>query len=576
MKMRRVTVHNFRCLKDVTFLLGDYTLVVGENNSGKTCLVSALRAFYEQGGAKYAREVDFPKMRTEDQESWVETEYSTTDAEQESLKEEYRSSDGILRVRRYFQSSEEERVRPNQSNIYAYEHGKLSSNLFYGAKNISQAKLGGVVYIPEVSKPDETLKLSGPSPFRDMVNFVMKRAVLQSVTYKELEAAFEKFNLEFKKERSRDGFSVDSLTDAINKSIASWGIRFGVDVNTIRPEEIVKNLLTHFIEDQNLPDQRVNLTEYGQGLQRHLIYTLIRLSVSFAAPRPEKKRDFSPELVLLLFEEPEAFLHPSQQNRLNWDLRALAVQDGQQVLITTHSPLFVSKSIRDLPAIVRFHKPSSETHAFQVTEACVRGLTDANLGLYKLFCDKLADPCVDATLKKEIRTKDMGHDSPQTSAKLEEEGLRYFLWLNAERASLFFARHVLICEGATEKVLLDYLVDTRWQDLADKHIYFLDAMGKYNVHRYIGLLSELGIEHSALMDKDCDTGVHGIVNGFVSAKKTHFTNGIHWFDGDLESFLGIDKVRSDLKPINVILKVESGAVPDTKLEELRRALESLL
>jgi len=56
-----------------------------------------------------------------------------------------------------------------------------------------------------------------------------------------------------------------------------------------------------------------------------LIYTLIRLSAKFTDDRPSsKKKDFAPEFTLLLFEEPEAFLHPSQQDRLNASLRLLA------------------------------------------------------------------------------------------------------------------------------------------------------------------------------------------------------------------------------------------------------------
>lgn len=39
-----------------------------------------------------------------------------------------------------------------------------------------------------------------------------------------------------------------------------------------------------------------------------------------------------------------------------------------------------------------------------------------------------------------------------------KEAIRYSLWLDTERSSLFFADMVLICEGATEKVFIDYLI----------------------------------------------------------------------------------------------------------------------
>lgn len=43
MKFREVKIKNFRCLVDVTIPIGDTTVLVGENNSGKTAFLNALR-----------------------------------------------------------------------------------------------------------------------------------------------------------------------------------------------------------------------------------------------------------------------------------------------------------------------------------------------------------------------------------------------------------------------------------------------------------------------------------------------------------------------------------------------------
>lgn len=63
----------------------------------------------------------------------------------------------ILRERKYLKSDDEEKVKADQSNIYGYEKGALSRNLFYGARNISQAKVGNVIYVPEITQTGETL-----------------------------------------------------------------------------------------------------------------------------------------------------------------------------------------------------------------------------------------------------------------------------------------------------------------------------------------------------------------------------------------------------------------------------------
>jgi predicted ATP-dependent endonuclease of OLD family len=63
-----ITIHNFRSILDGQFNLDNYTLLVGENNSGKTTIVTAIRIFYEDGGIKFNESRDFPKIETNDNE----------------------------------------------------------------------------------------------------------------------------------------------------------------------------------------------------------------------------------------------------------------------------------------------------------------------------------------------------------------------------------------------------------------------------------------------------------------------------------------------------------------------------
>ncbi|GIW81986.1 MAG: hypothetical protein KatS3mg105_3793 [Gemmatales bacterium] len=90
MKIVRITLHNFRSIKDISIDMNDFGLLVGQNNAGKTSVLTALRMFYEEGGAKYSKDVDFPKFDVDDEESWIEIHYRTSPAEQDQLKEAYR------------------------------------------------------------------------------------------------------------------------------------------------------------------------------------------------------------------------------------------------------------------------------------------------------------------------------------------------------------------------------------------------------------------------------------------------------------------------------------------------------
>ena len=572
MKVKEVIIHNIRSVKHIKFQLSDYSMLVGENNVGKTNIFMALRLFYEDS-LKYNKNIDFPKFPTDDEESWVELAFITTENEQKNLKPEYRSpEDRMLRVRRYFHSENQDLVKTNQSNIYAYESGELSQNLFYGAKNVSQAKLGDLIYIPAVSKTNEAIKLSGPSPFRRMLTFVMKQAVLKSSTFEGLRLAFKHFDTEFREEASQDGFSVNSLIQEINSAIDGWNTRFEISVNPIKPEEIVKNLLTPSIKDVNLGDDPVDIDSFGQGFQRHLIFTLIKLSAKYATSR---KKDF--DFSLLLFEEPEAFLHPSQQEVLYLNLRKLSDGESEQVLISTHSPHFVSKQIAQISGIIKLSKKRiGMTETFQIKGDDFHQILDINTGLYKKFSECLHSDEIPKSTKEKIKDKGLGEESPDLTKRLEEESLKYFLWLDSEMSSLFFARKVIICEGASEKIFIGYLFDEEWHEFREKHVYLLNAQGKFNIHRYMTLLTFLGIKHSVLFDSDRHSGIHDIVNSFIENQKTDFTETIYAFENDLEGFLGIEKSsRKDLKPLNVMMKHHSNEICCEKLSKLKTILEGM-
>ena len=51
MKLRQIAVRNFRCLRDVVVPVSDSTVLVGENNTGKTALLDALRIALTRSGS---------------------------------------------------------------------------------------------------------------------------------------------------------------------------------------------------------------------------------------------------------------------------------------------------------------------------------------------------------------------------------------------------------------------------------------------------------------------------------------------------------------------------------------------
>ncbi|MDI6701051.1 MAG: AAA family ATPase [bacterium] len=573
MNITKVSVHNFRSIKAISFELDKYMCIVGPNNSGKSNLVNALRIFYDD--AKYNETIDFPKFNIDDDdnESWIEIEYKLSDDEFNTLKDDYKGQNNVLKVRKYLKSNQKDKVKNNQSNIYAYENGNLSNNLFYGAKNISEAKLGNIIYIPELTTTDENLKLTGPSPLREIISFVMNKVVKNSSSFNNLTESFKEFNEKFRNEASNDGYSLEELRKDINESLKEWEIEFKLDINSVKPEDIIKNLVSHYTIDKNL-NKEIEIKYLGQGLQRHIIYTLLKLSSKYKDIKKSEKKDFSPDFTLILFEEPEAFLHPNQQELLNYSLRDLSFEEGQQVIITTHSPIFVSKNIEEINSIIKFKREEGKTQCYQITNQLKSNLFSENNNLIKRLEQKKDDNNIDDNTKKRII--ELIGDT-YYKQRLEEESIRYLLWLDSERCSAFFADIVLICEGATEKVFIDYLIKNKWNELKEKRIYVLDAMGKFNIHRYMNLFNHLGIYHSVLADKDENKNIHEIINEFITKNKNNFTIKIDFFDKDIESFLGIEPPeRKDKKPLCIMWNYFNQEISEDKIETLKSKIENLV
>ncbi|MER3424582.1 MAG: hypothetical protein C4293_16530 [Nitrospiraceae bacterium] len=323
--------------------------------------------------------------------------------------------------------------------MIGYENGTLSHNKFYGFPGVGQGKLGNVIYIPAVSRLEEHTKLTGPSALRDLINDILKPIIKSSAAFHKLSEDLAALG-----EETADKRSLRGLEERVNKELEHWEAAFNLQVVTPQDEDIVKNLIRHTITDRALKEE-MESGLFGHGFQRHLIYTLIRISASYTAPKPEpKKKDFSPEMELLLFEEPEAFLHPPQQNALDTSLRHLAAHPGTQVLAVTHSPLFASYNADDLVDLVRLRRINGRTEVAQVTQERLK----------ELFTENQVVKSILEAARKETSSGDVD------PGIVDMEAARHFLWLNPERCGLSFANHVLIVEGLSEQVLANYLIKT--------------------------------------------------------------------------------------------------------------------
>lgn len=555
MKISEIVIHNVRTIKDARLKLKNYSLLVGPNNAGKSNIIDAIRLFYEHDKLTFADKDKCWFANPGDTEVWIEIEYILTDAEYSDLKEDYRLPENKLKVRKYFRTHEVGDDGKMKSGYYAYAaDGHIYDSRFYGEKNVASGKLGKVIYIPAMSNVEETTKLTGPSPLRTLITNVLERVIEGNAAYEKLQKDLSEFSKNIKDAQTEDEKSLAQLQADISKALQGWNSKFELDFKPLDSASIVKSLIAYKIGEAV---DNMNPDQLGSGFQRHLIYSLLDIAARYPTPKtPKKTKEFCPNLSLLLFEEPEAFLHPDQQLAMCRNLKRLALDDTNQVLISTHSPHFISQNIDDIPSIIKLNKPDKITQTGQISDNKLKEILEENI----IFPDEVNDDRSDID-----KTTDM-------------EALKYMLWLDPQRCGCFFSKLVLLVEGPTEKALFNYLFDKELIKLPRGGVFILDTLGKWNMAKFMRILGELKISHSVIFDDDNQSQKQKPWNDHIIKSKNEFTRKITPLKGDLETLLGTEKPKKhpERKPQYLLYKWIKDEIEPQNKEKILSLLHSCI
>lgn len=162
----------------------------------------------------------------------------------------------------------------------------------------------------------------------------------------------------------------------------------------------------------------------------------------------------APALTIFAFEEPENHLAPYFLSRLITELQKLTVTQRVQGIVTSHSP-----------AIVGRLEPEAIRHVrreFSTGISTVRGL-DIPKGL-------------------------------DEAAKFVREAVR-------AHPEIYFARHAIFGEGASEEIVLPRLAEALGIPMDRSFVAIVPIGGRY-VQHFWRLVNQLGISHTTLLDLD--------------------------------------------------------------------------
>jgi hypothetical protein len=159
---------------------------------------------------------------------------------------------------------------------------------------------------------------------------------------------------------------------------------------------------------------------------------------------------------VLLIEEPELYLSPHAQRHLFRLLRSLARQ-GNQILYSTHAPVFLTVDRMEELALVRHH--------------ATRGTT--------LF---------------------------QPEPLAEAEAFRVLSEFDSDRAELFLARAALLVEGRTEKMTFPLVFEALGSEPDKEGIIVVECGGKGNIPLFARVCNACGVPYVVVHDRDAPKG----------------------------------------------------------------------
>lgn len=352
MKIKRISIENFRSIKQANISVSDFNIFVGQNNCGKTNLFEALEFFFN-GYKGDIRELIF--KRSSDLEMSVEIEFSDiqdglSKMQNEKNKTTLSSKLGDADTACIRRSSKDIKKR----KLYISGNEVVPGTGFDAALNDFLPKFE---YITTKQYYDSVAKYSKTTPIGAMLSNVLAAILQTNQQYKEFQekfsALFESDDSEIKTEFDRIGNNVKAYLEKQFPDTSK--VRFEVTQPAF--EDLLKNFNTDI--DDGI---ETSAEEKGDGMQRALMLSIIQAYSDFRKQNEDAGKSF-----LFFIDEAELHLHPKAQRQLKEVLYDLS-KDTDQVFINTHSSVFVADNCTG-QSIFKIEKSSGETSISEVNES---------------------------------------------------------------------------------------------------------------------------------------------------------------------------------------------------------------
>lgn len=534
MKLKSISIHNFRLLEDININIeDDLTLIVGKNNTGKTSLFEIINLFLGQDRRHLMFE-DFSKNIYQNFTDCLNLYNDSLTISDEKLKESKENDliksmpsvqlklcfeydkllDSLIDIGEFITDLDDS---VNEVSLTISYESKNSLGLFETFCKRKDTSIGLLRWLKDNIESYFHLKCyagDNSKPFSEDINFKQKiRNIICFETIqanrdladthtdksKTLQVGFSDYYKESNKENDTDVEQLETTLSTVSSTLSEqyklvlksvleelkiFGIQPYITIPEIEiksvfnSESIIKNNLRYYYKNGD-----IELPENYNGLgYSNLIYLVLKV-LSYIEKFKKPKLGFKSEILVIMIEEPEAHLHPQMQ----------------QVFISQ-----IRKSIQKTKLTIQLIMSTHSSHI----------IAEAGIDLKKGF-ERIR---YFSNNKHRIEIKDFNHFKHKNDDKETYRFLKQYMQLH--KCDIFFSDKVIMVEGITEKILLPIMINKVAPELENEFVSILEVGGAYT-HKFKDILNFIGVKTLIITDIDsvnpdmkrkaCETALDGAV-----------------------------------------------------------------
>lgn len=489
-------IKGFRCLQDIKIEFDDkLTLIVGENDAGKSSLVDCIRAV-TQGLSVEPTDFSFGKNEMKIAvilddlkfEKSYSLENGEVDGEPLIAKP---NAEYLSRTRSWLESSETNFENNDENEMLKYtsrlfgirvQSNSRTETLVTSLKAlIEQGEANPDFTITNAKFPEfNSIQMDGKQ-FENVSGFFTEAFLKARQSSLWEEAANETQTIKDIVKSAIDGYTEDIASQLDESGIME---KIKIFLPTLTEIKIVPN---YSQQDFNLTadvkflenGSEIDLRKKGDGTKRRITMALLEL-------KRDAKLIENDTTTIYLLDEPDTHLHVSAQMQL-FDTLEQFSQQGHQIIIATHSPFLINAV-----------KPQSILMLCQTSQNCTN-------------------------------VKSLRHGSEETSQTLRALGI--------ENIFLYFARNIVLVEGETEeKFVYSFHRKITGREPGANLIKIIDVNGIHNIHGFCRAISEIHDRSRihVIHDQEMDEATSELIDKLGIPSENRYISGTKEFEDAFE------------------------------------------